>query len=60
MIDLRNIDSDLPILRDENLTIILLYDDQKYDGKTNQIVLMHVIRYIKDSQKFDEPFFNPS
>ena len=38
MIDLRNIDSDLPILRDENLTIILLYDDQKYDGKTNQIV----------------------
>ena len=31
-----------------------------YDNKTNQIILMHVIRYIKDSQRFDEPPFNPS
>ena len=57
---LRNIDSDLPTLRDENLTNILLYGNQKYDDKTNQIILMHVIRYIKDSQRFDEPLFNPS
>ena len=60
MYDLRNIDSDLPTLRDENLTNILLYGNQKYDDKTNQIILMHVIRYIKDSQRFDEPLFNPS
>ena len=33
---------------------------QIYDDKTNQIILMHVIPYIKDSQRFDEPFFNPS
>ena len=45
---LRNIDSDLPILRDENLTNILLYGNQIYDDKINQIILMHVIRYIKD------------
>ena len=49
MIDLRNIDSDLPALRN-----ILLYVN---DDKTNQI-LMYVIRYIKDSQSFDEPLFN--
>ena len=60
MNDLRNIDSDLPTLRDENLTNILLYCNQKYDDKTNQTILMHVIRYIKDSQRFDEPLFNPS
>ena len=60
MNDLRNIDSDLPALRDENLTIILLYGNRIYDGKTNQRILMHVIRYIKDSQRFDEPLFNPS
>ena len=53
MNDLRNIDSELP-------TLILLYDNQKYDDKENQIILMHVIPYIKDSQRFDEPLFNPS
>ena len=46
MNDLRYIDSDLPTLRDENLTNILLYGNQIYDDKTNQIVLMHVIRYM--------------
>ena len=55
MNDLRNIDSDLPTLRDENLTNILLYGNQIYDDKTNQIFLMHVIQYIKDSESSDEP-----
>ena len=55
-----NTDSDLPTLKDENLTNILLYGDQIYDDKTNQIILKHVIRYIKDSQRFNEPLFNPS
>ena len=60
MNDLRNIDSDLPTLRDENLTNILLYGNQIYDDKINQIILMHVMRYIKDSKRFDESFLNPS
>ena len=59
MNNLRNIDSDLPTLRDENLTNILLYGNQIYDDKTNQIISMSVIRYIKDSQRIDEPLFNP-
>ena len=60
MNDLRNIDNDLPTLRDENLTNILLYGNQIYDEKTNQMILMCVIQYIKDSQRFDGHFFNPS
>ena len=48
--NLRNIDRDLPTLRVENLTNILLYGNQIYDNKTHQIILMHAIRYIKDSQ----------
>ena len=59
MNNLRNIDSDLPTLIDENLTNILLCGSQIYDDKTNQIILMHLIRYIKDSQRFDEPLFKP-
>ena len=57
MNDFRNNDSDLPVLIDENLRNNLLYSN---DDKTNQVILMHVIRYIKDSQRFDEPLFNPS
>ena len=58
MYDFRNTDSDLPTLRDENLTNILLYGNQT--TKTNQIIVMQVIRYIKDSQRIDEPIFNSS
>ena len=60
MNDLRNIDSDLLTLRNENRTNILLCSNQIYDDKTNQIILMHVIQHIKDSQGFNEPLFNPS
>ena len=60
MNDLRNIDSDLPTLRDWNLTNIFLLDNQIRDSKTNQIILMHSIGYIKYSQRFDEPLYNPS
>ena len=56
---LRNIDSELPTRRDENLTNILLCGNQIYEHKANQIILMDVIRYIKDSQRIDEPLFNP-
>ena len=59
MNDLRNIDSDLPTLGDENLTKILLYGNHIYDDKANKIILMYAIRNIKDSQRFDELLFNP-
>ena len=59
MDNLRNNDSDLPTLWDENITSFLLYGNHIYDDKTNQIVLMHVIRHTKDSQIFHKPPFNP-
>ena len=60
MNDLRNIDSDLTTLRDENFTNILIYGNQIFDDKSNQIILVHVVRNIKVSQRFDETLFNPS
>ena len=52
MNNLRNIDNDLPTLRDENLANILLYGNQMYEGKTNQITLIHathnIIKIYKD------------
>ena len=60
MNDLRSIGSDLPTVTDGNLTNILVCSNHRYDDKTNQIILMRVIRYIKDSQRYDEPLFNLS
>ena len=60
MNNLRSIDNDLPTLGDENLTNFLLYGNQIYDDKTKQIILKHIKWYIKDSQWFDKPLFNPS
>ena len=55
-----NIDSDLHTLKDENLANFLLYGNQVYDSKTNETILMHVMQYTKDSQRFDEPLSNSS
>ena len=46
--DLRNFDSDFPTLIDENLTDILLYGNQIYDNKANQMILMQAIQYVKN------------
>ena len=42
MNNLNNIGSDPPTLGDGNFTNILLYGNQIYDDKTNQIILVHV------------------
>ena len=38
----------------------ILRGNQMYDDQTNQIILMHVTGYIKDSKRFDEALFNLS
>ena len=58
--DLRNIDSNFPTLTDGNSTDILLYGNQIYDNKTNQMILIQVIQYIKNSRKIDGSIFNLS
>ena len=45
--NLRIIDNNLLTVRDENLTNVLLYGNQIYGDKTNQIILMHVIDILK-------------
>ena len=58
MNDLSNIGSDLSSFSYDNLLNVLLYGYQKYDDKTNQIILMHNVRYKRGSQKFEESLFN--
>lgn len=58
MNDLRNIGSDLSSFSHDNLLNVLLYGYQKYDDKTNEIILMHNVRYKRGSQKFEESLFS--
>ena len=52
--NLRNSDGVPPVLINKKLTNTLLYGNQIYDDKYN------TMQYIKDSQIFDESFFNPT
>ena len=40
----------------DNLILLLLYGDNKFDDTKNRQMLMLAIRFIKDSQRFDNNF----
>ena len=42
---------------DNNLISLLLYGDDTFDETKNRKILMSTIRFIKDSQRFDEQLF---
>ena len=44
------------MVSDNNLISLLLHGDDKFDDAKNQKILMSTIRFIKDSQRFDEQF----
>ena len=43
------------VLNDDNLMKMLLHDNDLFDVKNNQNILMLTIRFIKNSQRFSEP-----
>ena len=45
------------MVSDNNLIGLLLHGDDKFDDKKNKEILMSTIRFIKDSQRFDEQLF---
>ena len=53
MSDLLNIDSSLPVEKDEKLLDILLCGDSKFNTITNQNILICCLKFIKDSHRFN-------
>lgn len=57
MNDLENIPISFSMISDSNVISLLLYDGDKFDDTNSQKIVMSTIRFIKNSQKFDEQLF---
>ena len=57
MNDLENVSISFSAVTKNNLISLPLYDDDKFNNTKNKKILMSTIRFIKDSQRFDEQLF---
>ena len=54
MNELNEIDSSFSTLNENKFIDLILYGSDKFDDKKNHNILMSTIKFIKDSQRFDE------
>ena len=52
------VDSSLTNYPDEKLLNTLLYGSEYFSVKTNQSILMSTIKFLKSSERFDDPLFS--
>ena len=53
--DISTVDSSLTNYPDEKLLNILLYGSEYFSVKTNQSILKSTIKFLKSSERFDDP-----
>ena len=56
--DISTVDSSLTNYPDEKLLNILLYGSEYFSVKTNQSILKSAIKFLKSSERFDDPLFS--
>ena len=56
--DIYIVDSSLTNYPDEKLLNILLYGSEYFSVKTNQSILKSTIKFLKSSERFDDPLFS--
>ena len=54
MSDLNEMDSSFSTLNENKFIDLILYGSDKFDDKKNHNILMSIIKFIKDSQRYDE------
>ena len=57
MNDLEKIPTSFSPVSDNNLISLLLYGDDKFDDTKNRKILMSAIRFVKDSESFNQQLF---
>ena len=57
MNELDNIDNSITSMESNDLLLIILYGDKKFDKVTNSRILNATIEFIKNSKRFDEALF---
>ena len=55
--DIYTVDSSLTNYPDEKLLNILLYKSENFSVKANQSILKSTIKFLKSSERLDEPLF---
>ena len=58
MTDLKNIHDTIMSLNESDLLYVILYRNRNFDNNMNISILTATIKFIKDSGRFDQPFFN--
>ena len=56
--DMSTVDSSLTNYCDEKLLNILLYGSEYFSIKINQSILKSTIKFLKSSERFDDPLFS--
>ena len=57
MTDLKNTNDFIMYLNESDLRHALLYRNKKFDNNINTNILTATIKFIKDSERFDQPVF---
>ena len=57
MTDLKNINDAIMSLNESNLLHVILYGNKNFDNNMDIGILTATIKFIKDSERFDQPLF---
>ena len=57
MTDVKNINDDIMSLNESDLLHVILYGNKNFDNNINITVQTATIKFIKDSERFDQPLF---
>ena len=57
MTDLKNINHAIMSLNESDLLHAMLYGSNKFDNNMNISILTATIKFIKDTERFDQPLF---
>ena len=57
MTELKNINDAIISLNENDLLLVILYRNKNFDNNMNISVLTATIKFIKDSERFDQPLF---
>ena len=57
MTDLKNINDTIMPLNESDLLHVMLYGNNNFDNSMNISILTATIKFIKDSERFDQPLF---
>ena len=57
MTHLKNINETIMSLNESDLIHVILYGNKNFDNNMNKSIITATIKFMKDSERFDQPLF---